>query len=341
MPDPTRVVVFSAGPGAGGDGVADELAAGLRRLGLHTERYVLARPGGPPWSSVTDAAVARAVGSGASAVVSAAALSSQVLGRLRARGTVTAPVVTYLADAAVHPLAVAPGVDVHLAGHAVTARQARTLGAADVRVVAPPVRPACTVDDDADRAGLPAGRLALIVAAAGTSGSASLEAAARTSRDITATGLATPVISCGGDELLRRRVDRAGLGWVDDPAAVLSCDLVVQNAGGQASLEALTAGVPVLSYRCVPGAGRANAAALDRAGLVPWVRGFEDLKPAVERILDLPVPRVETAGPDAAEVIASLAGRGTPATHKALPVRRIRARRVRAMIVEALEHTVV
>jgi UDP-N-acetylglucosamine:LPS N-acetylglucosamine transferase len=340
MPDPTRVVVFSAGPGAGGDDVADELAAGLRRLGLHTERYVLAGPGGPPWSSVTDAAVARAVGSGASAVVSAGALSSQVLGRLRARGTVTAPVVTYLADAAVHPLAVAPGVDVHLAAHAVTARQARTLGAADVRVVAPPVRPAFA-GDDAGPAGLPAGRLALILAAAGTSGSASLEAAVRTSRDIAATGLATPVVSCGGDELLRRRVARAGLGWVDDPAALPFCDLVVQNAGGQASLEALAAGVPVLSYRCVPGAGRANAAALDRAGLVPWVRSPDDLRPAVERILDLPVPRVETAGPAAAAVIASLAGRATPAMIETLPVRRIRPRRVRPMVAEALEHTVI
>jgi processive 1,2-diacylglycerol beta-glucosyltransferase len=177
----------------------------------------------------------------------------------------------------VHPLAVASGVDVHLAAHAVTAWQARTLGAADVRVVAPPVRPAFAADDDAVRAGLPAGRLALILAAAGTPGSASLEAAVRTSRDIAATGLATPVVSCGGDELLRRRVDRAGLGWVDDMAALLSCDLVVQNAGGHASLEALSAGVPVLSYRCVPGAGRANAAALDRAGLIPWVRERHEL----------------------------------------------------------------
>jgi hypothetical protein len=336
MSDPTRVVVLSAGPGAGGDGVADELAAGLRRLGLGAERYVPAGPGGAPWTSVTDAAVARAVGH-AAAVVSAGIPTSQILGRLRSRGMLAAPVVSYLADAAVHPLAVADGVDVYLAGHAVTARQARALGAGDVRVVSPPVPPARAADPGRVRAGLPAGRLALVVAA----GAAGLEAAVRTSWDIAATGLATPVISCGGDELLCHRVARAGLGWVADPDDLIrSCDLVVQNAGGQASLAALAAGVPVLSYRCVPGPGRANAAALARAGLVPWIRPATDLGPALARILDLPVPRIDTSGPAAAEVIAELAGRPVPATgNPALPVRRILPRRVHPAAAGSVAHT--
>ena len=323
MPDPTRVVVLSAGDGADGDGVADELAAGLCRLGLSAERFMSA---GELWHSMRDGAV----GHGAAAVVSASPSTSRFLGRLRVQGTLAAPVVSYLTDAAVHPLAVADGIDVYLAGHAVTAGQARALGATDVRVVTPPV---VARDPVRVRAGLPGERLALIIAAG-------FDAAVRTSGDVAATGLATPVISCGGDELLRRRIARAGLdvapGRVDEVA-----DLVVQNAGGQASLEALAAGVPVVSYRCVPGPGRANAAALARAGLVPWIRRAEDLGPALARILDLPVPRIDTSGPAAAEVIAELAGRPTPATGKtALPVRRIRPHRVRPTVAGALAHTV-
>jgi len=311
MFDPTRVVVLSAGDGADGDGVADELAAGLRRLGLTAERF---RPDGPPWHSMTDAAVARTVGHDAAAAVSASVSTSQILGRLRSQGTLAAPVVSYLTDAAVHPLAVADGIDVYLAGHAVTAGQARALGATDVRVVTPPV---CAVDPGPAHAGLPAGRLALIVAAG-------FEAAVRTSWDVAATGLATPVISCGGDELLRHRISRAGLEAAPGRVGDVAADLVVQNAGGQASLEALAAGVPVVSYRCVPG-----------------IRLAEDLGPALARILDLPVPRIDTSGPAAAEVIAELAGRPIPATGKsALPVRRIRPHRVRPMVAGALAHTV-
>jgi hypothetical protein len=342
MSEPTRVVVFSAGPGAGGEDVADEIATGLRGLGLSAERYVLTGEGGPPWRSATDAAVVRAVGPDAAAVVATGPGAGQILGRLRAGGAVTAPVVGYLADAAVHPLDVAEGVDVYLAGHTVTAGQARALGAADVRVVTPPVRPVFAGQSERLPAELPAGRLALVLAA----GAAGLEAAVRTSGDIAATGLATPIVACDEDELLRRRVSRAGsgiaLGRVDDLAGLIrSCDVVVQNAGGQASLEALTAGVPVLSYRCSPGPGRANAAALDRAGLAPWIRRTDDLGPALERIMDLPVPRIDTSGPPAAQVIAELAGRAVPAvTRPALPVRRIRPRRVRPAAARALAHTV-
>jgi hypothetical protein len=374
MSDPTRVVIFSAGPGAGGDGVAGELAAGLRRLGVQAERRVLADRGGPPWMSLTDVEVAGAA-AGAAAVVSAGVLASRVLGRLRSRGTIAAPVVSYLADPAVHPLAVAEGIDVYLAGHAVTAAQARALGATDVRLVAPPVNAAFAAGADPSfaagdvrlvvppvdrageirageirageiragdiraRAGLPEGRLALIIPA-GTTGSAGLAAAVQTGREVAATGVVTPVISCGGDELLRRRIARADAGFAVgavDADLIRSCDVMVQNAGGQASLEALTAGVPVISYRCVPGPGRANAAALERAGLAPWIRVPDDLGPALGRILDLPVPRVDTAGPAAAEVIAALTGHRFPATP--LPVRRIHPRRVRPLPAVALAHT--
>jgi UDP-N-acetylglucosamine:LPS N-acetylglucosamine transferase len=120
-------------------------------------------------------------------------------------------------------------------------------------------------------------RLALVV-----SGSWGVGEVEQTVTDIVATGLATPVVVCGRNEALRVRLVASGrrhvLGWVDDMAALIrACDVVVQNAGGLTAAEALASAVPVLTYRCLPGHGRTNAAALDVEGLVPWVRSRDDL----------------------------------------------------------------
>jgi hypothetical protein len=37
----------------------------------------------------------------------------------------------------------------------------------------------------------------------------------------------------------------------------------------------------VVTYRCLPGHGRANATVLDRIGMVPWVRTADDLAAAL------------------------------------------------------------
>ncbi|MFD0516659.1 glycosyltransferase family protein [Paractinoplanes durhamensis] len=69
------------------------------------------------------------------------------------------------------------------------------------------------------------------------------------------------------------------LGWIDDMAGLLrAVDLVVHNAGGLTSMEALAAGVPVVSYRCLPGHGTANAAVLERIGLSAWPRTPAELR---------------------------------------------------------------
>jgi UDP-N-acetylglucosamine:LPS N-acetylglucosamine transferase len=237
-------------------------------------------------TALADEATLAAVGTGSAAVVSTYPLASQVLGRLRRQGRLGVPAITYLTDLSVHPLWVADGVDVHLALHDEAARQAKLHGAADVRIVEPAVAPAFSrptalpepqqpPDPAADRArfGLPGtAPLALIVAGAWGVG-----AVERASADIAATGLAVPVVACGRNDALRRRLEHAGqavaLGWIDDMAGLMrTCQVVVQNAGGLSSLEALTAGVPVVTYRCLPGHGLSNAEALDRAGWVPWIR---------------------------------------------------------------------
>jgi UDP-N-acetylglucosamine:LPS N-acetylglucosamine transferase len=54
-------------------------------------------------------------------------------------------------------------------------------------------------------------------------------------------------------------------------------DVLVHNAGGLSFTEAMVAGLPAVTYRAIPGHGRANAAVLDRAGLAPWVRTPDEL----------------------------------------------------------------
>ncbi|HTJ36746.1 MAG TPA: glycosyltransferase [Dactylosporangium sp.] len=315
----SSVAVISGSFGAGHDGAAAELARRLQEQGHAVHRHdfvdllprrtgvllrglyrrqltvaprtwgwLLALAGserfGRPAAALTaaaDDATLAAVG-GADLVVSAYPLASQVLGRLRRQGRLAAPVVTYLTDLSVHPAWVADGVDVHLALHDDTARQAKQLGAPDVRVVAPAVRPAFQRPGPS----LPREVQALVVA--GAWGVGQVERAAL---DIAGTGLAVPVVACGRNDALRRRLNRSGrivaLGWVDDmPALVRACRVVVQNAGGLSSLEALTAGVPVVTYRCLPGHGAANAEVLDRIGWVPWLRGRADLAAGLRAALE-------------------------------------------------------
>jgi UDP-N-acetylglucosamine:LPS N-acetylglucosamine transferase len=220
-------------------------------------------------------------------------LASQSLGRLRRRGQLASPVVTFLTDMSVHPLWVSPGVDAHLALHDVAARQARRLGARSVRVAGPAVAPAfrpvaSAVERTRARAvfRLPESTpLALVLA--GSWGVGDIE---RAVRDIRACGVAEPVVACGHNAALRDRLTEQGLGiaigWTEEmPTLVRACDVVVQNAGGLSSLEALASGVPVITYRCLPGHGRTNAEALDRAGWAVWIHDPEDLALSLKRAL--------------------------------------------------------
>ena len=326
-----RIAIVSASVGAGHDGAATELAARLEAAGFEVLRYDFLDllPGGhkvsalyqfqlrrlaftwewllaalqwcPPltravaaWAARCAPQVAATIPDDVLCVVSTYPLASQALGRLRRRGELDAPLVTYLTDMSVHRLWIAPGADSHLALHQVPAAQARGLSANDVAVVAPAVRPGFRpVRSAADRAaarrrfGLPEdGRYALVVA--GSWGVGKID---ETVREIAETGAATPVVVCGRNEDLRRSLAENGvehaLGWVDDmPELMRACDLVVQNAGGLSSLEAMASGLPVITYRCLPGHGRTNARALHRAGLAPWVRRRSRLAAALTRALE-------------------------------------------------------
>jgi UDP-N-acetylglucosamine:LPS N-acetylglucosamine transferase len=236
--------------------------------------------------------ILRLVGSDVRAVVSTYPLASQVLGSLRRDGRLRVPVITYATDFAVHQHWVAPGVDAHLTSHAVGADRARELGGRGARaagaLVAPGFRPTDAAGQLAARRafGLPPGRLALVVA-----GSWGVGNVAATAAEVQSSGAATPIVVCGRNEHLRQRLRQAGvrhaLGWVDDmPTLIQAVDVLIENAGGLMALEGMACGVPVTTYRPIPGHGRLNAAALARAGISSWIRRPESLGPALADLMD-------------------------------------------------------
>ncbi|MFD8392636.1 glycosyltransferase [Streptomyces sp. NPDC059680] len=384
---PRRIAIISASVGAGHDGAAAGLADRLAAHGFLVDRYdfldlLPARTGrlvcdvyhrmltwapagyqrlyaatdhasrpGAVWRTLFHGAeqpTLRALQPDTCAVVSTYPGASQVLGTLRRRGLLKVPAFTYLTDFSVHALWVAPGIDAHLAVHAIPAAQAHAQGAAAVGVAGPVTDPRFTPATDEQRRaararfGLPGqAPLALLVA-----GSWGVGPVRRAAAEIRETGVAVPVVVCGRNQALADELRRDGIehafGWVEDmPGLMHACDVLVQNAGGLTSLEAFAAGLPVVSYRCIPGHGRTNAAALDEAGLAAWIREPADLGPVLAELLHGPRGRAQRAaglelhrsapGP----VPAIAAGTGHRLVTGAQPVTRRRPARRRLSVAAA------
>ncbi|ACU70181.1 Monogalactosyldiacylglycerol synthase [Catenulispora acidiphila DSM 44928] len=325
----SRVVIFSASVGAGHDSAAQALADRLTARGFAVDRHDFltlmpagravcgsyrriithapalyqciyarteraARPGLVQRQLLRGAeqAVLDAIPADAVAAVATYPLAAQVLGRLRAAGRLAVPVVVTFTDFSVHPLWIAPGVDLYLAPHAVTAAQAVAHGVDPAKVaVARPLVSARFAEGSAARREAARARFGLAGAAGaredkplalllgGSWGVGDIE---QTARDLAASGVVTPVVVCGRNAVLRGRLRAAGFphvfGWVGDmPTLMAACDVMVQNAGASSTLEAFATGLPVATYRSLVGHGRTNAAVLDEAGLAVWVRSREEL----------------------------------------------------------------
>jgi UDP-N-acetylglucosamine:LPS N-acetylglucosamine transferase len=98
-----------------------------------------------------------------------------------------------------------------------------------------------------------------------------------------------PVVLCGHNEQLRRRV--AGLpgcralGWREDlPDLFAASAVLVDQSGGSICAEAFGAGLPVVTHRPLPGHGRLGVRALAEAGLVSAAPDGPALLDAVDRL---------------------------------------------------------
>jgi UDP-N-acetylglucosamine:LPS N-acetylglucosamine transferase len=223
-------------------------------------------------------------------VISTYSFATLVLGRLREEGKLTAPIVNFLTDFGVHPRAVHPAVDLHLAVHPIAAAAAAARVTAPVLALGPAVRPVFRPDScrrAKSRAELGVGDGdCLVVVSAGSWGIGDIE---RTVSDLVSAGRFTVVTVCGSDHRLRARLARRrlgmALGWVENMADLFAAaDVVVENAGGLSSLEAFATGTPVISYRPIPGHGRDNVAAMAAAGVTCVPSDREGLLDAVDRL---------------------------------------------------------
>jgi hypothetical protein len=146
---------------------------------------------------------------------------------------------------------------------------------------------------------------------------------------IVADGRFTPVVVCGRDRRLlsevsaRAETSAAGaviLGWTDAmPALMSACDALVENAGGLTSLEAMRAGLPVVSFHPIAGHGKENTARMAQAGvsmLAADAAGLAAALAAVTRPGPLRDGQIAAAHAmfrtSAAELVVDRAGRPLP-----------------------------
>lgn len=215
-------------------------------------------------------------------VVSTYPVSSQCLGDLRAEG-LPVRALTYVTDPAVHRAWVHRSVDVHMTVTETSAEQGRKDHGIAMVAAGPLVAAGFAAATAGRRETLrqelalpPDGRVALLSA-----GSEGLGEVPHIAADIAAAGW-VPLVLCGRNRRLARRLATVSgavpLGWREDVHDLMrAADVLVHNAGGLTLTEAMVSGLPAVTYRPIPGHGRANAAALDRGGLAPWARTAEEL----------------------------------------------------------------
>lgn len=221
------------------------------------------------------------------AVVSTFHVAAQVAGWMRARGRLAAPSLVLVTDFAAHRMWWHPGNDRYLCPDDTSARAVAERTGCSANPVAPVVRPGFRHAGDGGRlrdavGARPGERIVLISAGAWGIGRVT-----ETARGLAASGRYLPVVLCGRNRRLRARVRRGGaghaLGWQDDmPGLMAGAYALVDNAAGQTCREAFACGLPVVSYRPIPGHGRDGAEAMARAGLSDLARSPAELLEALD-----------------------------------------------------------
>ena len=303
---------------------------------------------------------------GADVVVSTYPVATQVLGDMRRRARarwrwpwgrrsgLAVPAVNFVTDFGYHPFWAHKGIDLNLAVHP------KTVAAVATRTLRPSVTCAPLVDPrfaaagqrrDFERArlGLGSGELAALI----SSGSWGIGTVRETLELVAAEPGLVPVVVCGHNDHLRQELERLVeargyraviLGWTDDmPGLMAACDVLVENAGGLTSLEAMSAGLPLVSFRPIPGHGRKSAAAMSAAGVSCLARGAAQLVGCLEH-LGRPGPARDAQlraaaslfAADAATTIVQVATWGIPPARPLRPVARVARAASSAALVAAM-----
>jgi len=280
----------------------------------------------------------------ADVVVSTYPMASLVLGGARQKGKLRIPVATFITDFAVHPLWTHPGVDLHMCVHPQSAEAAAARSGRAATAPGPMV-PERFHADLPDRATARQSlgfdkdeRLVLVVAGAWGIGDV-----AKTFDTLLSSGRYTPLVVCGNNEQLRKRLEgRKGghvLGWTDEmPTLMAASDVIVQNAGGLTCMEAFAAGLPVVSFEPIAGHGKDNAEQMAEAGVAAYADGEDELFPVLDRATSLAgramtaKGRAMFAADPADEVLALAASTPEPVAEPAgatgtrrMPLRRVTA----------------
>ncbi|MGH9104996.1 MAG: MGDG synthase family glycosyltransferase, partial [Acidimicrobiales bacterium] len=288
---------------------------------------------------------------GADVVVSTYSVATQALGDMRRRAAsrspwrrrsgLAVPAVNFVTDFGYHPFWAHRRVDLNLAVHPGTAAALSRRTGRPSLPCAPLVGPSFATAPgrraaQRDRLGLAGDEVAVLI----SSGSWGVGAVREALELVAGAPGLVPVVVCGHNEGLRQDLGRlAGskgyraivLGWTDDMAGVMAaCDVLVENAGGLTSLEALAAGLPLVNFRPIPGHGRKSAAAMSGAGVSCRARTGSELVEHLQR-LGRPGPsrsaQLAAAAnlftSDAAHAVAQAGLMGPPARPRLRPVARL------------------
>ena len=212
-------------------------------------------------------------------------LAGRALGQLRREARLDQPAVTFLTDVDVHKSWLDRGTDLYLSVYDGSAAEAERRTGRPARATGPVLPPHHDrVLTEAERVvaraelGLEGVTAPVALLVTGSWGVGPVTGTAEALRDA---GV-VPVVLCGRNEALLEALSGVegvrAVGWTDDVRTLYAAsDVVIHNAGGLSSLEAMAAGVPVIGHACLPGHGDRNARTMAEAGVAGYAADEDEL----------------------------------------------------------------